>query len=207
MCNRAKYYDEPETLRETFGAKWWVDRPMDNRFDPREFAPSTRNWIIRVEDGKRGVDVMTWDLLGGMAKYEITNVRDLTRWRPRLEKPEGRCLIPLTEFAEWTPERHDLRDGKPALKGEMWFNVTDQPVFAVAGVWQPLGDKRCFAMMTCDPNELVAPIHPKAMITILHPDDHERWLTGSYEDVVALQRPYPADQMTVRGPVFPTRER
>jgi hypothetical protein len=31
MCNRAKYYDEPETLRETFGAKWWVDRPMDNR--------------------------------------------------------------------------------------------------------------------------------------------------------------------------------
>jgi putative SOS response-associated peptidase YedK len=205
MCNRAKYYDEPETLRETFGAKWWVNRPMDNRFNPREFAPSSRNWIIRMEDGQRGIDVMTWDLLGGMAKYEITNVRDLARWRPRLERPEGRCLIPLTEFAEWTPERHNLGDGKRPLKGEMWFNVIDQPIFAVAGVWQPLGDKHCFAMMTCDPNELVAPIHPKAMITILHPEDHERWLTGSYDDVVALQRPYPADQMTVRGPLFPTR--
>jgi putative SOS response-associated peptidase YedK len=45
------------------------------------------------------------------------------------------------------------------------------------------------------------------MITILAPEDHERWLRGSYEDVVALQRPYPAERMSVRGPVFPTRER
>jgi hypothetical protein len=39
------------------------------------------------------------------------------------------------------------------------------------------------------------------MITILQPDDHERSLTGSYEDVVALQGPYPADPMTARGPL------
>jgi len=44
------------------------------------------------------------------------------------------------------------------------------------------------------------------MITILHPDDYDQWLTGSYDDVIALPRPYPADRMTVRGPVFPTRE-
>ncbi len=87
----------------------------------------------------------------------------------------------------------------------MWFAVEDQPVFAIAGFWRQIGEQRYFAMVTCDANELVAPIHPKAMITILRPDDHERWLTGSYGDVLALQRPYPADQMTVRGPVFPTR--
>lgn len=57
-------------------------------------------------------------------------------------------------------------------------------------------------MITCDPNELVAPIHPKAMITILRPDDVETWLHGSYDEVVALQRPYNAAAMTVRGPVF-----
>ncbi|WP_380784339.1 hypothetical protein [Sphingomonas sp. R86520] len=50
------------------------------------------------------------------------------------------------------------------------------------------------------------PIHPEAMITILRPDDHERWLTGSYDDVLALQRPYLADQTNVRGPVFPMRQ-
>jgi len=43
------------------------------------------------------------------------------------------------------------------------------------------------------------------MITILPEADWDRWLTGSYDDVVDLQRPYPANQMTVRGPVFPTR--
>lgn len=43
------------------------------------------------------------------------------------------------------------------------------------------------------------------MITILHEGDWDRWLRGSYEDVLALQRPYPAEKMTVRGPAFPTR--
>ena len=43
------------------------------------------------------------------------------------------------------------------------------------------------------------------MITIMAPEDHERWLRGSYEEVVALQQPYPADRMSVSGPVFPTR--
>jgi len=92
------------------------------------------------------------------------------------------------------------------VKGEMWFDVTDQPVFAVAGFWQVTAKGPGFAMVTCAPNELVAPIHPKAMITILAPEDHQRWLRGSYDDVVALQRPYPAERMSVRGPVFPTRE-
>ena len=54
---------------------------------------------------------------------------------------------------------------------------------------------------------LVAPIQPKAMITILEPTDHERWLRSSYDEVVAPQRPYAAERMSVRGPVFPTRER
>ena len=49
----------------------------------------------------------------------------------------------------------------------MWFGVTDQPVFTIAGFWRQVGEKRYFAMVTCDANELVAPIHPKAMITIL----------------------------------------
>jgi putative SOS response-associated peptidase YedK len=205
MCNRARNRAEPETLFATFGGGWLSDKPMDNRFNPVELVPRGRAYVVRRESGAIGVDVMSWDLLGGSAAYPITNVRDLKRWRPRLEKPEGRCIIPLTEFCEWTPDKHDIGGGKP-IKGEMWFDVVDQDVFAVAGVWQQLGDKRWFAMLTCDANPLVEPIHPKAMITILAPEDHERWLTGSYDDVLALQRPYPAEAMTVRGPVFPTRE-
>jgi putative SOS response-associated peptidase YedK len=200
---------EPETIHERFGANWLADRPMDNRFVPEELRPLSRNWVVRNDVRGRGVDVMTWDVLGGQASWSMTNVRNLAlpQWRSLAAKPENRCLIPLTEFAEWTPEKHDLGDGKPPLKGEMWFSVIDQPIFAVAGFWQSIGGQRSFAMVTCDPNELVAPVHPKAMITILEEADWDKWLTCDLSDVVKLQRPFPADRMSMRGPVFPTREK
>ena len=150
---------------------------------------------------------MAWDVLGGQAAWPMTNVRNLAlpQWRRLAAEPHNRCLMPLTEFCERTPEKHQVGEGKP-LKGEMWFAVPEQPIFAIAGFWQRTVKGQGCTMVTCDPNELVAPIHPKAMITILHEADWDRWLTGSYEEAVALQRPYPADKMVVRGPVFPTRE-
>lgn len=206
MCNRARMQREPDTLWGS-AAKLFGERPRDNRFNPVELRPKSRNYIIREQDGERAWDIMTWDVLGGGAKWPMTNVRQLhlPQWRKLAEKPENRCIVPLTEFAEFTPDKHDLGDGKPPLKGEMWFAVTDQPVFAVAGFWQRTAEGDGFTMVTCDSNELVARIHPKAMITILAPDDVDLWLRGSYDEIVALQRPYPANAMTVRGPVFPTR--
>lgn len=206
MCNRARFTGEPETLWGSAG-KLFGERPRDNRFNPQELRPKSRNYVIREQGGERAWDVMEWDVLGGGAKWPMTNVRNLKlpQWRRLAEKPENRCVVPLTEFAEFTPEKHDLGDGKPPLKGEMWFSITDQPTFAVAGFWQHTKEGAGFTMVTCDPNELVEPIHPKAMITILKPDDVETWLRGSYEEIVTLQRPYDADKMRVRGPVFPTR--
>ena len=207
MCNRARNTGEPESLIERFGAGWLLDKPMDNRFNPVELRPKGRAYVIREQKGKRGLDVMGWDVLGGGAAWPMTNVRnlELKQWQRLAEKPENRCLIPLTEFCEWTLDKHDLGDGKPPLKGEMWFSVTDQPIFAVAGFWQQTNHGANFAMVTCDPNELVAHIHPKAMIAILEEENWDRWLQGSYQDAVALQQPYDADRMQMRGPVFPTR--
>jgi putative SOS response-associated peptidase YedK len=189
-------------------AQLFSDRPRDNRFDPVELRPKSRNYVVREQGGERAWDVMTWDVLGGQAKWPMTNVRQLglPQWRRLAEKAENRCIVPLTEFCEFTPDKHDLGDGKPPLKGEMWFN-TDQRVFPVAGFWQRTMDGAGFTMVTCDPNELVAPIHPKAMITILEPDDVDTWLRGSYEEVIALQKPYDAAKMTMLGPVFPTRSK
>ncbi|WP_420142024.1 SOS response-associated peptidase family protein [Sphingomonas sp.] len=206
MCNRARLSTEPETLHATFDALWADAIP--NRF-PVELTPKSLAPVIRTGDAGRVFDLMSWDVLGGGAKWPMTNVRNLglPQWRRLAANPENRCLVPLTEFCEWTPEPIDLGDGKKPIRGEMWFDVTDQPTFAVAGFWQHLAEgRKGFTMVTCDPNELVEKIHPKAMITILRPEDHERWLTGSYDDVVALQRPYPAELMTVRGPEFPTRK-
>lgn len=206
MCNRARYSGEPETLWGS-AAKLFHPRPRNNDFRPSELRPKSRNYVIRESEGVRAWDVMTWDVTGGKAPWPMTNVRNLglKQWRALAAKPENRCIIPLTEFCEFTPEPHDLGDGKKPLKGEMWFAVPDLPVFPVAGFWQRTEAGDSFAMVTCDPNSLVVPIHPKAMITILEPDDVDTWLTGSYDDVVRLQQPFDADKMTIRGPVFPTR--
>jgi putative SOS response-associated peptidase YedK len=202
MCNRARMSNEPETLWGS-AARLFSERPRDNRFDPRELRPKSRNYVVREQGGERAWDVMTWDVLGGHAAWPMTNVRKLglPQWRRLAEKPENRCIVPLTELCEFTPEKHDLGDGKPPLKGE-----TDQPVFPVAGFWQRTKDGNGFTMVTCDPNSLVEPIHPKAMITILDPADVDRWLQGSYDEIVALQKPYDSARMKVRGPVFPTRQ-
>lgn len=206
MSNRARLSSEPETLFERFGATWAQDVVRPNK-DPVELFPKSKAFVVREQCGRRAVDVMLWDVLGGGAKWPMTNVRNLAlpQWRRLAAEPENRCLVPLTEFCEWTPDLHQIGEGKP-IKGEMWFNVIDQPVFAIAGFWQQTAKGAGFSMVTCAPNELVAPIHPKAMITILREADWQRWLEGSYDDVVELQHPYPADKMTVRGPVFPTRK-
>ena len=160
---------------------------MDHRFNPQELVPFGRSWVVRQNDRGRVVDVMAWDVLGGQAKrptrigtpprlLAMTNVRSLglPQWRLPAEKPENRCLIPLTEFCEWSRDK----DPGHGIKGENWFSVTDQPIFAVAKFWRAIADKPGFSMVTCEPNELVAPIHPKVMITILEEADWVRWLTG-----------------------------
>ena len=53
------------------------------------------------------------------------------------------------------------------------------------------------AFLTCEPNELVGAVHPKAMPVIVEAEDRERWLTGSYEEIVALAQPYPDDVMRI----------
>jgi hypothetical protein len=39
------------------------------------------------------------------------------------------------DFCEWTPEAHNLEDGKKPVKGEIWFDFTEAH-FAIAGFWQ-----------------------------------------------------------------------
>jgi putative SOS response-associated peptidase YedK len=77
---------------------------------------------------------MTWDGLGDYASWKTANVRNLTLRQSRnfASRPDTRCVVPLIEFREFTPDKHNLEGGKPPLKGEMWFQVVDQLVFAVA---------------------------------------------------------------------------
>ena len=94
MCNRARFDGEPETITERFGAAWLEDKPMDNRFDPKELRPFGRAYVVRNVGDRRRLDVMEWDVLAGQAKLAgrkvaQTNVRTLhlPQWRSLVSDP------------------------------------------------------------------------------------------------------------------------
>ena len=67
------------------------------------------------------------------------------------EQSAQRCLVPFSTFAEPKPN---------AGREELWFTVNDAPASAFAGIWRPSVEGKVFAFLTCEPNPLVAPIHP-----------------------------------------------
>ena len=129
-----------------------------------------------------------------MTKW-ITNVRNLSSpfWKSMLANPARRCLVPFTSFAEPKPGK-DAETGRPA---EWWFRMSDESVGAFAGVWRSIDGAKVFAFLTCQPNPLVAPLHPKAMPVVLDPADYRGWLEGDYDNACALALPFPSQLMAV----------
>ena len=77
----------------------------------------------------------------------------------------------------------------------------DRPLAFFAGLWVPQWTSvqkvkegevttDIFAVLTTEPNAVVAPIHPKAMPVILtEPDEFEAWMAAPWAEASALQRP------------------
>lgn len=195
MCNH--YRTNPEAIpswREYIG--WSLSMPDESFAD--DVYPKRKGLIVRQEAGKIATDVRSWGITtkikgasGKMLDKAVTNVRNLSSpfWKSTLAKPEQRCLVPFTTFAEPTLDPH------PELgkKGEHWFKLPAYPVGAFAGIWR--GGE--YAFLTCEPCALVAPLHPKAMPVILHPEDYEAWLTGDYDAACNLAQPFPSQMMEV----------
>jgi len=64
-----------------------------------------------------------------------------------------------------------------------------------------------YGFLTTSPNEIVRPIHFKAMPAILTtPEEVDLWLTGSWEEVEHLQRPLPGNMLVVVEPPAKPKE-
>lgn len=162
--------------------------------------PKRRGLVARIGDsGEQIIETMAWGVPrtmpgkrpGTTITNYVTNVRNLDSpfWRSMLVQPTRRCLVPFTEFAE------------PVIGGgrsEHWFRVLDRPVAAFAGIWRPSEAGEVYAFLTCEPNSLMAPLHPKAMPVILPEDDYERWLAAPWDEAKALVQPFPAQLMAVK---------
>lgn len=141
------------------------------------------------------------------ARYGVTNIRDFSarHWQ-RWFGVEHRCLVSATSFSE---------PGPPLAEGGrvpfIWFGKSEgNPLFFFAGIWtrwhgkrkarEEAGDHEVYGFLTCDPNAIVRPIHPKAMLVVLtEADEIETWMTAPWEVARELQRPL-EDRMLVVQP-------
>jgi putative SOS response-associated peptidase YedK len=194
-------------MRRTFAVRPEWDMlgnwPGKNAVFPDGEAP-----VVRAGgDGGREMLLMRWGLPGpsfdGKPPQPVTNIRNVAspHWRAWL-KPEYRCLVPVTSFCE--PHTETKKWHWFARGGEV------RRPFAFAGVWRPWtgvrgtksrpveGDHLLYSFLTTTPNDIVGPIHQKAMPVILIEDDWEEWLTAPADRVpVIQQREIPLDLISM----------
>lgn len=200
MCGRFTLTVDPAELKEAF-----ANYILPSMFAPRYNIAPSQPILAIPNDGKNMGDFFAWGLIPMWAKDpSIGNRLINARGETVAEKPSfrgsfkyKRCLILADGFYEWKAGA-----GKKP-KTPYFIHMQDRKPFAFAGLWDswesPDGSsiKTC-AIITTEPNELMAPIHNR-MPVILHPRDHAKWLDSSPqtpERLFPLIKPFPAEAMS-----------
>ena len=173
----------PDGVHELSKARWGMPSSQKAMLD----AAMVRARKLEAK-GKR-VDFK--ELLRMEPDGGTTNIRNTAspHWKRWLE-PANRCVVPFTSFSEFN------RDAG----GDIWFALSEErPLAFFAGIWTTWTSVRkvregevtadLFGFLTTTPNNVVAPIHPKAMPVVLTTGEQiETWLTAPISTALELQR-------------------
>lgn len=212
MCNRyASDIRKAGLEKEFYGFEEWSETRITPLLGnallevfPKSFGPA----IVRGEGGALEWRRMRWGLPGPatMGGAPVTNIRNVasSHWRPVLGV-EHRCLVPFTAFSEY-------EDSSPKGKKQIrWFAPPDRGMMFFAGVWRVwagdygskkepnVGEHYLFSFLTTESNDLVRPVHAKAMPVILaRPEECNEWLTAPATSIAKVQaRVLPNDALEI----------
>ena len=210
MCNLYSVKVGQKHIADTAGALRDLtgNMPPLPAIFPNRMAP-----VVRVApDGVRELIMMRWgfpppSIPGSKPRNPyLTNVRntDSRYWQTYLKKPEARCLVPVTSFAE-----PDNNQGPKSVW--TWFAQDEsRPLMFFAGIWREwegdrgtkaapdVGMHRVFSFLTTDASPDVVTIHPDATpVLLLDEGAREEWMNAPWEIARELQKPPPKGALMV----------
>lgn len=176
------------------------DTGWEPDFHSYNIAPTRDVPTVRLINGKRHGSRLRWGLIPFFAKGEPPKYSTINATVERIEvgptwrgpwKRGQRCILPASGFYEW----HVNENG---TKQPFAIEVTDQPVFGFAGLWdrsiKPDGTaiESC-TIITLPASPLMAEIHnaKRRMPAILAAQDRDVWLSANVTAARALLKQYP----------------
>jgi putative SOS response-associated peptidase YedK len=201
MCNRyAADIRKAGKQKDYYGFDEWSETRINPVLGNAVLEVFPKSWapVLKLaESGDLEWARMRWGLPGPsqFGAAPVTNIRNIrsAHWRPLLGTPH-RCLVPFTAFSEY-------EDASPKGKRVIrWFAPPDRGMLFFAGIcgeWygeyssekEPnVGTHKLFSFLTTEANELVRPVHAKAMPVILRGEaEQSEWLSAPPHEIEVIQ--------------------
>lgn len=169
MCGRFVRSSSGVELFREFGLSGHIPK-LTARYN---IAPSQMIDVIVRDADELRLGPMRWGIELHPGKPAPINARaETVAQRFREPFARRRCLIPADGFYEWA-----VVGGR---KVPHFFRLRSRAPFGFAGIWTAATDKAgerigTFALVTCEPNDVVRPVHDR-MPVIIARDGRSAWL-------------------------------
>lgn len=191
MCNLYTVRKSVNEVARHFGVT-----PPVGLNTPAEIYPGAPGLVVREQDGQRVLQSMGWGfpmrfkfMKPGSKPKAVNNIADLNKWpwKDVAMKPQGRCLIPVTHFAE--------AEGPKGSMTRTWVTIKDHPFIAWGGLWRDSAEwGPVYSGTMTGANAAMASLHDR-MPVFLFESEWDAWLNGSFDDLLALQARKLSDEL------------